>query len=278
MVRRVLWLCLIFGVCSDASKASLSSEISPSSPDLTYFVIENQARPLQIESNGLEHRGIVSDLVFQMSQDLEVPLKVVALPFRRMLLQMKKPANKNWIAYGSPVWQAKNPNSVQSRCLFPEPILDVSHSLVTRADQIKTIDSVDALFDQRLITLHGYNYPVLADYFDRGVIQKLNVKNHHSAFKAVAAKRGLGFVGMDVRVAYSFSEGGVPRSEFRMYDMSFLIPSYPIHLSYGCSMDSELAQRLVERYQVLRQEGLLDEVLARYLAPERSESENQSSH
>lgn len=263
-----LWR-LILAVCCCSSLEASETPSAPTSalplPALTYFVIENQARPLQIENDGLQHRGIVSDLVFQLSQDLNIPLDVVALPFKRMLQQMKSPSSKNWIAYGSPAWRAKNPESVQSNCLFPVPILNVSHSLVTRKDQAVVVDSVQSLFDQRLITLHGYNYPVLADYFDQGMIQKLDVKNHQSAFKAVAARRGLGFVGMNIRVAYSFSVGGIPRSEFELHDLSFLIPSYPIHLSYDCNMDADLQAKLIEHYQYLQERGQIDVVVARYL-------------
>lgn len=264
-----LWRFFLATCCCSSLEATetLDAPLSvPSPPALTYFVIENQARPLQIESDGRQHRGIVSDLVFQLSQDLNIPLNIVSLPFKRMLLQMKSPFNKNWIAYGSPAWRAKNPESVQSDCLFPSPILNVSHSLVTRMDQTVKIDSVQSLFDQRLITLHGYNYPVLADYFDQGTIEKLDVKNHQSAFKAVAAKRGLGFVGMDIRVAYSFSVGEIPRSEFELHDLSFLIPSYPIHLSYDCDMDVGLQTKLIEHYQYLQERGQVDAVLTRYLS------------
>jgi polar amino acid transport system substrate-binding protein len=234
-------------------------------PQLTYFVIEGQAAPLQIEQNGSQHRGIVSDLVFLLTDSLGISVNVVSLPFKRMVSEMKKPEARNWLAYGSPAWQSNSKVSVQSDCLFSDPILEVTHSLVTRVDDEFTLDSVQDLFGQRLITLHGFDYPGLASYFEQGSIQRLNVKSLNSAFKAVAARRGLGFVGMDIRVAYNFSASSIPRSNYRIQDLSFLIPSYPVHLSVDCRMDRALQQSLNEGYRSLIDSGSVERVLNQYL-------------
>jgi len=234
-------------------------------PVLTYFVIEDQARPLQIELRGAQHRGIVSDLVFLLSDNLGVSINVVSLPFKRMVSEMKNPENRNWLAYGSPVWQSSNGNSVQSDCLFTDPILEVAHSLVTRSDEALVLESAQDLFGKRLITLHGFDYPGLAGYFERGKIQRLNVKSHDSAFRAVAAGRGLGFVGMDIRIAYSLTATKTPRSNYAVHDLSFLIPSYPVYLSVGCHMDMALQQKLDQAYQALVNDGSVERVLERYL-------------
>ncbi len=259
-------LSLVVYCCLFVSAAANEELPLPQVPAaLTYFVIEQQAQPLQIESQGRSHGGIVSDIVFQLANDLSLPIKVVVLPFKRMVLEMKKAENKNWLAYGSPAWRKDSRVNVQSNCLFPQPILSVTHSLITRSDHQADINSVQALFDQRVITLHGYSYPVLAGYFAKGVIHKLDVKSLESAFRAVAAKRGVGFVGMDIRVIHSFASGELSPSDFKFHDLSFLIPEYPIHLSHDCNMDNRLRLAIAKRYRALINEGAVDVVLERYL-------------
>ncbi len=234
--------------------------------ELTYFVIERQAPPFQIERNGAGHSGIVSDIVSKLGQDLGLSITTVSLPFKRMLLEMRKPENRNWIAYGSPVWRQKNKSSVQSDCLLSQPILSVNHSLVTRAKSVFTLSSVEELFGQRLITLHGFNYSTLMPYFDSGQIRKLDVKNQRAAYKAVMAGRGLGFVTMNLRVAYSFKTGESQRDNFDLHDMSSIIPSYPVYISHGCGIEDNLAQRLDRQYVKLVEQGEIDRIVDRYVS------------
>ncbi|MGH1370686.1 MAG: substrate-binding periplasmic protein [Cellvibrionaceae bacterium] len=264
----VRWLSLIVYCCAFSGAAVAEDASLFQEPRLlTYFVIEQQAQPLQIEDEDKPHSGIVSDIVLQIANDLSLPIEVVVLPFKRMVLEMKKPKNRNWLAYGSPAWRKDSSVSVQSNCLLPQPILNVTHSLITRSDDQLAIDSVEKLFGQRVITLHGYSYPVLADYFSQGAIHKLDVKSLQSAFKAVAAKRGVGFVGMDIRVLHSFASGELSRADFRFYDLSFLIPEYPIHLSYDCNMDTDLRMAIAKRYGELIDDGSVVSVLEKYLSP-----------
>ena len=90
------------------------------------------------------------------------------------------------------------------------------------------------------------------------------MKNHQSAFKAVSAKRGLGFVGMDIRVAYSFAAEGFDRGDFSFHDLSSLIPEYPIYLSVDCSMDSDLREALDTALQQRIDDGTLAKFQQRY--------------
>lgn len=255
------------GSLNAADNASLLPAVESAidgSARITYFVISRQARPLQIEESGGSHSGIVTDLVLQLARDVNVPVDIVSLPFRRMLLEMKKDRSHNWMTYGSPAWRDKNSDSEQSDCLLSHPILNVTHSLVTRSDSGFTMNSVEDLFSHRIITLHGFSYPGLAHYFERGDISKLDVKNHQSAFKAVSAKRGLGFVGMDIRVAYSFATEGFDRTDFSFHDLSELIPEYPIYLSVDCAMDLNLREALDNALQTRINDGTLTTFRQRY--------------
>jgi len=235
---------------------------------LIYFVIERQAPPFQIENSGLGHRGIVSDIVFQLGQDLGLSISTVSLPFKRMLQEMKKPQNHNWISYGSPVWRLKSNGSVQSDCLLSQPILSVNHSLVMRAESDFSLSSVEELFGRRLITLHGFNYATLMPHFDSGAIKKLDVKNQRAAYKAVMAGRGLGFVTMNLRVAYSFKTGESQGENFDLHDMSSIIPAYPVYISHGCGVKDALVGRLDRQYLKLIEQGAIDRIVDRYVSQE----------
>ena len=161
MIWRLCGLLSLVGALTSASlnaadNATLITAAEPAVNDsarITYFVISRQARPLQIEESGGSHRGIVTDLVLQLARDINAPVDIVSLPFRRMLLEMKKDRSHNWMTYGSPAWRDKNSDSEQSDCLLSHPILNVTHSLVTRSDSGFTMNGVEDLFSHRIITL-----------------------------------------------------------------------------------------------------------------------------
>ncbi len=142
----------------------------------------------------------------------------------------------------------------------------MSHSLVTRTDSGLTLSSAEELFGQRLITLHGFNYAALMPYFDSGQIQKLDVKNQRAAFRAVMAGRGLGFVSMNLRVAYSFKTGESQRDNFDLHDLSSIIPSYLVYISHGCGIEDYLAQRIDRQYGKLVEQGEIDRIVDRYVS------------
>tara|TARA_B100000446_G_scaffold39947_3_gene35518 strand:- start:22632 stop:23426 length:795 start_codon:yes stop_codon:yes gene_type:complete len=263
----LLWLATLLLFSSLSAGEPILPDVEPGD-ELIYFVIERQAPPFQIERNGFGHRGIVSDIVYRLGLDLGLSITTVSLPFKRMLLEMKKPENRNCLSYGSPIWRLKGNDSVQSDCLLSQPILSVNHSLVTRADSDFSLSSVEELFGQRLITLHGFNYATLMPHFDSGAIQKLDVKNQRAAYKAVMAGRGLGFVTMNLRVAYSFKTGESQRENFELHDLSSIIPSYPVYISHGCGVSAELAGRLDRQYLKLIEQGSIDRIVDRYVSQE----------
>lgn len=230
---------------------------------LTYYVISKQARPLQIETKGTMHSGVVSDIVFAMLADTPVELKVVTLPFKRMKQEMRLGKHKNWISYGSPAWQSKASNDKQESSLL-EPLLSARHVMITLPDINAPTSSAAAISGGSLITLHGFSYPGLETYLTERSIQRMQVKDHRAAFHSVLAGRGLGFVGIDFKIGYNLKAEQLGRDTFKHHDFSHVLAPYDIHLSHSLSLSPKLKALLQKRLNDLRQQGFIEETIEKY--------------
>ncbi|EID4425010.1 ABC transporter substrate-binding protein [Vibrio vulnificus] len=117
MKRLNRWICtsmLIF------SAFALAQEVN-------YYVIANQARPFQIEQDGHDQQGIVTDIVRAIFSNSEHTLRFHTYPFNRMISILENGGEPNWITYGSPGW-----GKVQAENLSEEAIYTVKHTLVSR--------------------------------------------------------------------------------------------------------------------------------------------------
>ncbi|MCW9000809.1 MAG: hypothetical protein OQK04_19015, partial [Kangiellaceae bacterium] len=67
-----------------------------------YMVIQNQARPLQIEEYNQNHRGIATEIVYALFDGSEYRLNVNTLPFNKLITDLTTSRYSNWITIGSP--------------------------------------------------------------------------------------------------------------------------------------------------------------------------------
>ena len=231
---------------------------------VTYFVIQDQARPFQIESSGKNHQGIITDIVKEIFSDLGVDLKIKTLPFKRMLVEMHKSKAENWITYGSPAWQGGSETGIQSRFLFNESIMTVKHVMLVKSDKREFFDNVEILKDKTLITLLGFDYPGLDQYFESGLIKQREVKNHAAAIKAVYSDRAYGFVGIDMRINYNLKEERFNRESFKQIDISSLIERYTIHLATSKGFDADLHAEAIKKFAEMKRSGQIEQIINLY--------------
>lgn len=240
--------------------------VSANAETVTYFVIKEQARPFQIERDGKNHQGIVTDIVKEIFSDSGIELQIKTLPFKRMLVEMHKAADENWISYGSPAWQGNSETGIQSRFLLNEPVMAVKHILLTKADNPFSYSGPEALKEKSVVTLLGFDYPGLDQYFDNGLIQQVELKNHAAAIKSVYSDRAFGFVEMDVRVMYNLKKEGFRLEDFKQHDVTSLIPAYTIHLATGKGFNAELKAMIMTKFSEMKQSGEIDKIINKYKA------------
>ena len=139
MLRVFVILCVfLYSFCAQAQS-------------LTYLAISAQAEPFQIIAQ--PNKGIVTDILDQAVQKLDITLTEQAYPFMRYLRMMHTDHNPLWISYGSPAWQGDSEISIQSRHLSKEKLFDVTHVLVVKADRNFNFYSIEALFGETVFSM-----------------------------------------------------------------------------------------------------------------------------
>lgn len=236
--------------------------LSSSAQSLTYLSISSQAEPFQIIHQ--TNKGIVTDILSQAVQDLDITLSEQAYPFMRYIRTMQTNKYPLWVSYGSPAWQDETEIAIQSRILSKEKLFDVSHVLVVKANRRFNLYSIEALFGETVITLNGFNYPGLDEYIETGQIKTVAVKSHESALKAVENSRGIAFIAMKTRALYTMTQAGLDRDDFKLIDFSSIIPPYSIHLSYSETVNEEIKHRIDQAIARLKDSGQVDNIINFY--------------
>lgn len=247
----------------------LIGSVNASAKSLTYLSIATQAEPFQIINQS--NKGIVTDILAQAVKDLDISLTEQAYPFMRYIHTMQAGNSPLWISYGSPAWQSTTQIGIQSRNLSKEKLFDVSHVLVIKSDKAINLYSIEALFGQTIITLNGFSYPGLEEYFASGEINTVKVKSHESALRAIESGRGVAFVAMKTRALYTMAEAGLDRHHFKLIDFSSIIPPYAIHLSYGDAVDEETKQNIDNALARLKHSGTVDKIIEFYQGNDKAQ-------
>ncbi len=68
--------------------------------EVNYYVIAEQARPFQIEQQGEQHSGIVTDIVSAIFAESDYEVKYHTYPFKRMISVLEAGGEENWVTYG----------------------------------------------------------------------------------------------------------------------------------------------------------------------------------
>ncbi|QDO84468.1 hypothetical protein FM037_16230 [Shewanella psychropiezotolerans] len=229
---------------------------------LTYLAISSQAEPFQIIAQ--PNKGIVTDILAQAVQNLDITFTEQAYPFMRYVRMMHTDHYPLWISYGSPAWQGDSEISIQSRHLSKVKLFDVTHVLVIKADRDFNFYSIEALFGKTVITLNGFSYPGLDEYVATGEIDTLAVRSHESALRAIDNSRGIAFIAMKTRALYTISEAGLDREKFKLIDFSSIIPPYPIHLSYSSTVTEKTKLSIDKAIAELKGSGKVDQIIKFY--------------
>ncbi|KLN63458.1 substrate-binding periplasmic protein [Vibrio sp. VPAP30] len=234
---------------------------SYSGEKVNYYVIANQAQPFQIERNGEQHSGIVSDIVAEIFTDSRYDLVYHTYPFNRMISILEAGGTENWITYGSPKW-----GKVQSENLSDLPIYTVRHAIVTSQITPFIYQDISSLGSKGMVLLLGFDYPELMPYIKQGKMEEIRVKDYQAAFSILKRlPEDTVFVEMESRVKYHLGRLGLPRYEYRIDGFSDVIPDYPIHLAFSSSIDPAIQKFINRRLAEIAEDGTLEEIVNRYI-------------
>ncbi|WP_325895047.1 substrate-binding periplasmic protein [Grimontia sp. NTOU-MAR1] len=231
------------------------------SATLDYYVIQDQAEPLQIQDKGTNHRGIVTDVLKHAFYGTDHQLVIHTYPFNRYLAELNKNKDKNWVTYGSPAW-----GDMQAVNLSKYPILEVEHSILSRTDSDFVYQTPEDLNGKIAVLLFGFDYPGLEEQIKKGTVSEVRVKNYDSAFRVVNRLKSVGgFVEMDLRLKYHLKRLGYTQNEYTLYEVNNLIPKYNIYLAYSPGINPELQEFMDKRLQEMRDNGELASIIGEYL-------------
>lgn len=252
---------VLFSICKLAILCTLLSlSISSYSYDVNYLVIEKRARPLQIENYGQNHKGIVTEAVIEIFRDDSHTLSIHTMPFSEILSTMEASNFDAWIGIGSSEW-----GGIQAKNMSTEPIIMVSHTLLTVGDGGFEYNSLKDLDDKVVILLEGFNYPGLEPHINSGKIQELRVKNYKVAFKLLTRLKSKAcFVEMGLRIKYNMAMNSIPRDDYVFNDFSAVIADYGVHLALDPKIAPELKSYIDRRIRELKSTGKLQSILSEY--------------
>ncbi|WP_035024264.1 type 2 periplasmic-binding domain-containing protein [Enterovibrio calviensis] len=235
---------------------------SPTVADtLDYYVVQDQSEPLQIQDEGQNHRGIITDVLVKALEGSDHELAIHTYPFNRMVLQLTDNQDKNWITYGSPQW-----GGMQSANLSSSPLFEVKHSIVSNTNDGLPYQLPHDLNGKIAVLLFGFDYPGLDAKIKKGEVSEVRVKNYDAAFRVVdRLKNTGGFVEMDIRLKYHLKRLGFTDQDYQLHQVSNLIPNYNIHLAYSPNIDPEIKQYIDQRLLQMNENNEINSIINKYL-------------
>ncbi|WP_394208909.1 amino acid ABC transporter [Enterovibrio calviensis] len=227
---------------------------------LDYYVVQDQAEPLQIQEEGQNHRGIITDVLYKALEGTSHQVRIHTYPFNRMLAELTESQKQNWVTYGSPLW-----GGMQAANLSSLPLFEVEHSILSNANNVLPYDNPDDLDGKIAVLLFGFDYPGLDAKIHKGVVSEVRVKNYDAAFRVVDRLKGTGgFVEMDIRLKYHLKRLGFTPDDYNLRKISNLIPNYSIHLAYSPGIDPEIQRFLNMRLAQLVENNEISMIVDKY--------------
>ncbi|MGF1769777.1 amino acid ABC transporter [Enterovibrio makurazakiensis] len=228
---------------------------------LDYYVVQDQSEPLQIQEEGQNHRGIITDILMKALEGSPHELRIHTYPFNRMMTLLSDSQNANWITYGSPQW-----GGMQSVNLSSSPLFEVEHSIVSNTDDGFPYKSPDDLNGKIAVLLFGFDYPGLDVKIAKGQVSEVRVKNYDAAFRVVdRLKKNGGFVEMDIRLKYHLKRLGFTDQDYQLHKASNLIPNYNIHLAYSPNIAPQIKQFIDKRIIQMAETDEIKTIINKYL-------------
>ena len=229
--------------------------------EVNYYVIADQARPFQIEQQGEQHSGIVTDIVSAIFAESDYEVKYHTYPFKRMISVLEAGGEENWVTYGSPKW-----GKVQSENLSEQPIYTVKHVLVSSSKAPFKFSDMQHIQGRSIVLLLGFDYPNLSPFFENGTVNEMRVKDYEAAYRVLQRTPGdTAFVEMESRVVYNIHHLGLPMGDFQIQSFSAVIPDYAIYLAFSPKMNPKVQSFINKRLAELKSSGKLDDIIKKYI-------------
>ena len=224
--------------------------------NVNYFVIGSTAAPFQIEENGKNHRGIITDIMNEVFQGLEkYNLVTHTLPFKRYIKELKR--QQSWITYGSDSWTGP-----QSWNISQEGLFEVNHVFLTKKKH--KFSKVSDLFNKRIVLITGFEYPELDQYIKSGRIKTIRVANHEAAISAIQKDRGLAFPEMEIRVKYHLKSMGLNFDRFAFSTIKDVLKTYKINLAFSRNFNHKLQLKIEKGLKSMKKSGKIKEIIRKY--------------
>ncbi|MDE1461567.1 substrate-binding periplasmic protein [Spartinivicinus poritis] len=229
--------------------------------EVNYVVIKSQAQPFQIENDGKQHSGIVTDIVKEVFKNSEYQLTTRTFPFKRMISIMEEKKYKNWVTFGSPAWPG-----IQNENLSAVPIYSVKNIMLIKKPGFNYTSTSD-LFGKTVILMDGFDYPGLEELIKQGKVKEIRVKDHSSAFKILdrpVMTKFTGFIELKVRVLYNLRKTMRNTDDYQMVDVSSIANNYDIHLAYSNQIDKNIQLFINDRLKTIKNNGRLSDIVSKY--------------
>lgn len=270
-MRLTAFVFLIFYLASITSSYGQDHCVSKNHTlQVEYFVIERQARPYQIEHNGRDHSGVITEVVYKLFEKTDYQLRTWTYPFRRMIYLMKQnrcPTNvikrdcSNWVNYGAYSW-----NNEQSINLTYMPVFNVQNVLVSYKLPDFKYNTLYSLQGKTLVLLTGFDYPGLISYAKDGNMDIVYTNSFHSAYGILKRLDGRGlFSDFKLRAIYNLKTAGlINNPDYRIHDIGKLLPNYGIHIAMSPKIDAKLKGFINSCLRQLHDIGFVESVLQKY--------------
>ena len=230
----------------------------PMAEEINYYVIAEQARPFQIEQQGEQHSGIVTDIINAIFAKSDYQLKYHTYPFKRMISVLEGGGEENWVTYGSPKW-----GKVQSENLSKQPIYTVKHVLVSSSKVPFRFSNIQG---RSIVLLLGFDYPNLSALFENGSLKEMRVKDYAAAYRVLQrTPDDTAFVEMESRVVYNINRLGLSMEDFLIQSFSSVIPDYAIYLAFSPEMHPRVQSFINNQLEQLKSSGQIDEIIRKYI-------------
>lgn len=227
--------------------------------EITYFTIKDSATPLQIGGSLARDGGVITEILWDiLKKRPDISVNSQELPFVRMDRAMRKGTYKNWINYGAKNWKGPQSLNLSSTSIF------TARNQFLSLKGYKVLKASD-LFNKRIVLICGFDYPGLQRYIDEGKIQVVWVDDYLRAITAVKLERGVGFVGMDLRIMYNLRKLGYDSTSFEFNDFSQVIPNYNIHFAFSQSFPPDLFKYIDRELKKMKLNGDIDKIWHKYM-------------
>lgn len=223
---------------------------------LNYYVVEDISAPFQITQEDAKHKGYISDIVEELSSQLDIELITHVTPSPRIEMLLKDENVTDWIVYDSPAW-----NSVPQGIPLETPVLKIEHSAIHCGH---SHDFKGKLKGHSFAVLKHFRYPGLSELARQGKIELTPVKSYEQGFELVDLDRVDGFIEMDTRLKYNLATQNKPPKCTMISGIGDVEPAYELILVVSKTVSEESRNHLNDALLRLKKSGFFEAALKKY--------------